>query len=712
MDLTDLRFERGSVDFWILASRLCLEEASGGPLTYYLRDVELKVVLGSSGFSVAESDRKALICLLRLAQGSLGTASALIEEWAYKDEVERGSQPWWLCRQRLLASQFLFEEVIGLDLPPDPHPLLRLELANAALWLSLPSQAEDQLAPLSEMEAIPRLSELRARLLLLKGNNSQSLGVIEGLLESDASSALVWELAVHLLQQQEQGLAAATVLHRALVAYPRSCRLHARQSLRHLLTRRPAIARRHALLQRMYAVNGMVQLDQERSDANLCTCYEHTGRSDLLPRLHPVLRRRFQASPQSLANQALQLAGLADPSYPDSLAYLVSQLPSDQSFAGSRNVAQSMYGRLRVGLISPDFNYHPVGRFVAMMLGQGLGLGGELHLVASGGREDPTTRLIADLADQQGSFHSVKGLPQADQLSKIRDLKLDVAIDLAGWTGENGGVLFASRIAPIQVNYLGYFASTGIPAMDFWLGDAALFPEPMQEWHSEQIWRLPRCFLAWQPSGNLPEGQVEVPAAPAPSVPITFGSFNHARKLSAGTLRLWGELLRTVPGSRLALKSYTTDDPGTVQLLRQRMLRCGLDPERVLWLPTCPTAEEHLRQYGLVDIALDPFPNGGCTTTCEALWMGVPVITLRGDHYVSRMSTAVLQGAGMSEWIAASESEYLALAQRAAAERSNLRQTRANWRLRLQRSPLGDAAGLNQALWQAFAAMPAALKAG
>ena len=99
-----------------------------------------------------------------------------------------------------------------------------------------------------------------------------------------------------------------------------------------------------------------------------------------------------------------------------------------------------------------------------------------------------------------------------------------------------------------------------------------------------------------------------------------------------------------VPGSRLALKAYTSDDPGTATLLKRRMIRCGLDVDRVVWLPTTTTPEEHLRQYGLIDIALDPFPNGGCTTTCEALWMGVPVVTLTGDRYVSRMSTAVLSG--------------------------------------------------------------------
>ena len=237
--------------------------------------------------------------------------------------------------------------------------------------------------------------------------------------------------------------------------------------------------------------------------------------------------------------------------------------------------------------------------------------------------------------------------------------------------------------------------------MDVWLGDAALFPDPMQEWHSERIVRLPRPFLAWQPDAHLPEGRVAVP--PAPGGPITFGCFNHVRKLSDATLRLWAQLLEVIPGARLALKAYTSDDPGVVALLERRMVRCGLDPAAVAWLPTCPKPDDHLRQYGLIDVALDPFPNGGCTTTCEALWMGVPVITLCGSHYVGRMASAVLAAAQLNEWIAHSPEHYLQLAQQAAERLPAIRAGRCDLRRQLQASPLGDAADLAQQLWHCLA---------
>jgi len=143
-------------------------------------------------------------------------------------------------------------------------------------------------------------------------------------------------------------------------------------------------------------------------------------------------------------------------------------------------------------------------------------------------------------------------------------------------------------------------------------------------------------------------------------------------------------------------------------LLRRRMVRAGLDPERVIWLPLVPTPTEHLHQYRHIDIALDPLPNGGCTTTCEALWMGVPVITLEGATYVSRMSTAVLRGAGLDSWVCTSEEAYVELTKEKAAQLALLRSSRHQWRLQLAASPLGDAANLMAHLEQAFSAMHAA----
>jgi predicted O-linked N-acetylglucosamine transferase (SPINDLY family) len=225
----------------------------------------------------------------------------------------------------------------------------------------------------------------------------------------------------------------------------------------------------------------------------------------------------------------------------------------------------------------------------------------------------------------------------------------------------------------------------------------------MQEWHTEAIHRLARCFIAWQPSKHFPEASIDV--AEAPSGGIRFGSFNHTRKFSDANLQLWGQLLESIPDSSLVLKANASGDTSTQELLRRRMLRAGLNPERVHWLPFMATSRDHLHQYAQIDIALDCFPNGGCTTTCEALWMGVPVITLTGRSYVSRMSTAVLHGAGLPEWCAASPQAYLDLAISQAGELSRLRQSRDHWRRQVQTNPLGDAADLMQHLEGAFTSL-------
>ena len=211
------------------------------------------------------------------------------------------------------------------------------------------------------------------------------------------------------------------------------------------------------------------------------------------------------------------------------------------------------------------------------------------------------------------------------RINEIRDLKADIAIDLNGWTGGHFMQGFYHRLASIQVNYLGYFATTGLPSMDYWIGDNNLFPDPYLPWHTEKLIRLNRCFIAWQPPNPLDESSLPVVNS-LNSGGICFGSFNHNRKLSNATLRLWAKILNSIPGSKLVLKTSNQDDLSTQELLRRRMIHNNLDPDSIIWLPRTSTHKDHLLQYGHIDVSLDCFPNGGCTTTCESLWMGSPVI--------------------------------------------------------------------------------------
>ena len=538
-----------------------------------------------------------------------------------------------------------------------------------------------------EQLSSPEALELKARLLKALDQNDAAMAVLNTLLSQSPGSAGVWQAVLELnyITGRSNGLALAT----AARLHPRDPVIATHGVLIELADRRPGQGRRSAFRERLLYSLGKPCPSRHQSDGNLLYAYDHTGRSDLIPTLHPSLQSRLSTSPPLHANLISQLASIGSPAYGPQAEQHAAAFPPRQATA----MAPRQNRSLRVGLISPDLYYHPVGRFVQMLLSAGFGEQGELHLISTGKPPMPPLQKLA-----AGRTHDFASQTPEQRLERIRALQLDVAVDLAGWTGDNNGLLFASGLAPLQVNYLGYYASSGLPAMDCWLGDHSVFPEPMQEWHSERIVRLQRPFLAWKPDTSLPEGRVEVP--PPPQGPITFGCFNHVRKLSAATLGLWARLLKAIPGARLALKAFTSDDPAVVALVERRMRRCGLDPTSVIWLPSPPKPEDHLRQYGLIDVALDPFPNGGCTTTCEALWMGVPVITLRGSHYVSRMATAVLQGANLPEWVARSEDDYLQIGQQAASRLTEIRNGRQQLRSHLQASPLGDASDLAVQLWQ------------
>lgn len=629
-----------------------------------------------------------LLCSIRLRQKRYTNCAEIfdqLEVLCSKHRFEVSSINLWRSLLALTGTKEQQFEFMPEPSWPDTNPLEQLidfqyllRSNNAAL---ITARINSWPAQLNSPEAL----ETKALALKNLGRIEEAQQLLSQLLTRTSGSAAVWKatLEINLRKQGNTGLAMA----QALRHHPRDPGILALQVVSLLEQRQPGLARRTALRERIQHSLGRSGASQQQSDANLLASYELTGRSDLLKAVHPSITTRLTASPALHANLVMQLASLGSPLYGPSVEALAATLPARQSIP-----RRSQRPTLRVGLISPDFRYHPVGRFVQMLLSAGFGRQGELHLINTAAT---AMRHLQHLAGNR--FHNLTGQPPQQQLDQVRALNLDVAIDLAGWTGENNGWIFASGLAPLQVNYLGYFASSGLPAMDVWLGDQALFPDPLCEWHSERIVRLPRPFLAWQPDTHLPEGRVAVP--PPPSGPITFGSFNNSRKLSAGTLSLWGQILRSIPGARLALKAFGSDDPSLVALLQHRMASCGLDPAKVIWLPLCPSPEEHLRQYGLIDVALDPFPNGGCTTTCEALWMGVPVITLCGDHYAGRMSTAVLQGAGLSEWIAHSEADYLALAQQAAQRLSAIRSGRNQLRTHLQSSPLGDAGDLGDQLW-------------
>jgi predicted O-linked N-acetylglucosamine transferase (SPINDLY family) len=257
-------------------------------------------------------------------------------------------------------------------------------------------------------------------------------------------------------------------------------------------------------------------------------------------------------------------------------------------------------------------------------------------------------------------------------------------------------LVFARKPAPVQVSWLGYPNTTGLKVMDYRLTDTIADPPGgADDLHTETLLRLPGGFLCYRP-GAAVEGAGVARAADAGA--LTFGSFNTLSKVTPDVVRVWSEILQRIPASRLLLKSEVLDEEETRARVEGAFAARGVAPERIELLPWIEEYSQHMAVYSRVDVALDPFPYNGTTTTCEALWMGVPVITLRGNRHAARVGASILHHGGVPEWIAESEGNYIALAMESAADRPALRASRAAIAGRVRASVVTDQARFTRAL--------------
>ena len=643
-----------------------------------------------------------------------------------------------LLQQNSVAIQQLLKRCLELN-----HEAIQTRWLLAECWLldqkSVPTFDPDSLLQWQQEQVFLPLWQAHVRVLVLHKQFFKAAALLQQL---DQDNLTVRRLYAELASAESRHLEAVEILRSLVVQYPYDIALQehylraiidARASilaipaaraavmihgehpalLGHITTlklhqRQPGLARRALLMQASWSSIQPLSMNH----ANQLITYEQSGHVDWLEYLYPPVLSKPLQTLELHSNLVLQLASIESShtkSHVDKFLATIRHTPAflRHLVAGNGVPKAQQQSRcpLRIAWICGDLAPHPVSRFLLGFFAGSQGLRQHQHQLVSvfNHGEESNSALFDIFSDLE--LVDVSSSQDQHRVAAVRDLEADVAIDLSGWTGGNFLAGFLARLAPVQVNYLGYFASSGVPEMDYWLGDDQLFPASITEWHTEELWRLPRPFLAWQPPSALSEAHQQVTEAPTGS--IRFGSFNHNRKLSDTTLCLWGALLQRIPGSILVLKANAKDDNATQELLRRRMLQHGVDPGRVEWLPLTNTAHEHLEQYRYLDIALDPLPNGGCTTTCEALWMGVPVITLAGSSYVSRMSTAVLHGAGLNQWISTSEEQYIALASAQAEQLQALRSRRDHWRSQLKSSPLGNAADLMYHLEQAFSAMHA-----
>ena len=347
---------------------------------------------------------------------------------------------------------------------------------------------------------------------------------------------------------------------------------------------------------------------------------------------------------------------------------------------------------LRVGVVSADLRHHPVGFFAENTLTTlAHQSAGRLELFAYSNHPESdavSERIKASCYCWQVVF----GLSDERLAQRIRDDGIDILIDLSGHTGDNRLPMFAWKPAPVQVSWLGYFATTGVAAMDYLIADPWTLPEGEEHSFTETIWRLPETRLCFTPP------PVDLDVSPLPALSnnhITFGCFNNLTKMNDGVVALWARILTAVPHSRLFLKARALGELQVQQSVIKRFAEHGIDPQR-LTLETYVPRANYLAAYNRVDIALDPFPYTGGTTTVEALWMGVPALTLAGRQFLARQGVGLLMNAGLPEWVATDQDDYLSRAVAHASDVQRLASLRAGLRQQVLASPIFDASRFAQ----------------
>ncbi len=357
---------------------------------------------------------------------------------------------------------------------------------------------------------------------------------------------------------------------------------------------------------------------------------------------------------------------------------------------------------LRIGYLSRNFSRHSVGYFIEPVIARHDRTRYSVYCYYTHPYCDETTQRIARMA--QGWRHVTDGSDES-LADKIVDDGIDILVDLGGHTKMNRLGVFALKPAPVQMTWLGYPDTTGLAAIDYRITDAIAGPAPSaDERHTERLLRLAPSFLCYQP----PQDSPALAARGAPER-VVFGSFNMLPKVNARVIGLWAGVLDAVPDSRLILKSASLEHAATAS----RVLACfaarGITGSRIELRGWAAGRAEHLAAYGEIDIALDTFPYNGTTTTCEALWMGVPVVTLAGEMHMSRVGATLLAAAGLGDLVAASAEGYVEIAARLARDVTRRQTLRRELRARLAVSPLLDHAGfvvkleqLLRAAWRAW----------
>jgi protein O-GlcNAc transferase len=350
--------------------------------------------------------------------------------------------------------------------------------------------------------------------------------------------------------------------------------------------------------------------------------------------------------------------------------------PYYTSFPNDRNPKRI----IRIGYVSPDLRKHPVSYFLEPVLQQHNKEQFEIFCYSNSAIEDEVTGRLHEYSDH---WRNIVEMSDRRAAELVRNDRIDILVDLAGHTANNRLLMFAMKPVPLQVSWIGYLSTTGLSAIDYKITDNNADPTDMTEqFHTEELLRLPECFLCYLPIRDSPE------IGPLPVLStghITFCSFNKFFKFSEEIVSLWSTILKRVPDSLFMLKSIC--DEATGHYIRNRFAKKGVREDRII-ISSWDPSPKHLESYNLVDIGLDTYPFNGLTTTCEAMWMGVPVINLAGTAYHSRVGISLLSNAGLKDLVAETRDQYIEIAVNLAKDMKRLRSFRDQLRDMMKTSPL------------------------
>ena len=449
------------------------------------------------------------------------------------------------------------------------------------------------------------------------------------------------------------------------------------------------------------------QPDNMSAINNLGIFYKTTGQLD---KAIACYRRGIEIQPNASMYHNLLLAMVYAPGVaPGELTQTAIEFGQRMTEGVMRGPRRAVDGdperRLRIGYVSPDFCKHAVNYFFEHLLENHDRTQFEIFAYSNTAGEDDVTKRLKASFDH---WRDIRNKDDDEAAAMIEADKIDILIDLAGHTGRNRLLVFARKPAPVQASWVGYPATTGLAAMDYRITDVHAEPPGMTEHLSiEKLWWLPEIFCCFGPRGEAPALIGQPPFID--NGYITFGCLNNFTKVTDDVLSAWAEILRRVPDSRLLLEIKGLEGAKFRAEVDARLRAAGIEAARVILLPRRPDNQYVL--YNRIDIALDPFPCNGGTTSMDTLWMGVPFVTLAGGHFVSRMGVTILINTGLPELIAADVDEYINKAASLALDREGLTALRRGLREKVMASPVMDrkrfAVNMEQAyrqMWRAWCA--------